>query len=167
MAQPNEFAWGLTAEEALQDVKRFWSKIDSSGDCFQWQGVIVQPDGYGQFFVNGKRLKAHRAMFELANGPIPEGMCVCHRCDNPQCVNPDHLFLGTHQDNMEDRHAKGRSAGPKGTLNHKAKVTEEDVRRIRSLAESGKGCVELSQMFPIAASTIQKIVRRDTWTHVA
>lgn len=91
--------------------ERFWPKTKKVGDCLEWQGVRGKA-GYGKTGAGGrggKTLLTHRLAWELTNGPIPEGMCVCHTCDNPPCVNPDHLWLGTHDDNMRDKVAKGRS----------------------------------------------------------
>jgi hypothetical protein len=91
------------------EVGRFWSKVDKSGECWVWTAKALCENGYGRFYVGKKPLRAHRYSWELANGPITDGLFVCHRCDNPPCVNPAHLFLGTHQDNMQDMVAKGRS----------------------------------------------------------
>lgn len=88
---------------------RFWSNVDKSGECWVWTGNRL-PSGYGRFSRNGS---AHRIAYQLTYGEIPPGMCVCHRCDNPPCVRPDHLFLGTHAENMRDRDAKGRGKLPK------------------------------------------------------
>jgi len=87
---------------------RFWRFVNKTDECWLWQGAKVGQGGYGNFGVDKKHHLAHRVSYELANGPIPDGMWVLHRCDNPPCVNPDHLFLGTRSDNMKDAHQKGR-----------------------------------------------------------
>lgn len=89
----------------MSDVEdRFWSNVDRTGDCWIWIGSRL-PSGYGRI---GGRGYAHRVSWALANGPIPAGMCILHRCDNPPCVNPSHLWIGTVADNMHDRDRKGR-----------------------------------------------------------
>ena len=97
--------------------QRFWEKVDKRGDdeCWEWTGAKTRPNAYGYFRVSGSLAVAHRVSYELAYGGIPEDKQICHTCDNPACVNPSHLFVGTHTDNMQDKVAKGRNArGPKG-----------------------------------------------------
>ncbi len=86
-------------------MERFWSKVDKSGDCWLWRGS-VNPQGYGTFSFGGKSRGAHRVSYLLSKGEIGDGLCVCHTCDNPPCVNPDHLWLGTQADNMRDMGSK-------------------------------------------------------------
>lgn len=89
------------------EVARFNRKVDASGACWVWTGAHGR-NGYGQAVVQGHTYKAHRVAWTIAHGPIPEGLCVCHACDNRRCVRPDHLWLGTHQENQEDKIRKGR-----------------------------------------------------------
>lgn len=91
-----------------RDKARFWVKVKETSTCWIWDSYKKE-DGYGCFSVNGKDILSHRVAWEIINGPISEGMCVCHHCDNPSCVNPDHLFLSDHAGNMIDKQKKGRS----------------------------------------------------------
>lgn len=101
------------------DVDRFWSQVDKTADCWVWKGTATR-DGYGQQMINamGRPVTAHRMSYSIHVGPIPKGMCVMHACDNPPCVNPAHLKLGTHLDNMRDMVAKGRKTKPEPRLTH-------------------------------------------------
>ncbi len=94
----------------LKRMKRFFDKVNKTGNCWEWQASKI--DGYGAFKLDGKTQGAHRVSWGLHNGPIPDGLMVCHKCDNRGCVNPGHLFLGTHSDNMKDCYAKGRMILP-------------------------------------------------------
>lgn len=112
---------------------RFWAKVDKRGldECWEWQAATNR---YGQFWIEGEFRGAHRVAWELTNGPIPTGMQVCHHCDNPPCVNPAHLFIGTALDNNRDRAAKGRSAvnTPRNT-----KLSLGDLAEIRKRYATG------------------------------
>lgn len=88
-------------------AERFWAKVEKTDGCWEWT-AFVHPKGYGMFGVGREARRAHRVSYEIANGPIPDGLCVCHSCDNRRCVRPDHLFLGTNQDNVDDKMRKGR-----------------------------------------------------------
>lgn len=109
---------------------RFWGKVLRSEECWEWNGALSH-DGYGHYRCGGKVAGAHRYSYLLHNGPIPDSLLVLHHCDNRKCVRPDHLFLGTHQDNAKDRCAKGRSAT--GTSHARAKITEREVAAIKEM----------------------------------
>lgn len=146
---------------------RFWSKVEKGPDCWEWTGSKVK-GGYGQIGKGGREIgneMTHRLSWEIHNGPIPEGMFVCHSCDNRSCVNPDHLFLGTHSDNVQDMVAKGRvgDVGRKGTKHHKAKLTDEDVREIRAAEDS---TTTLALIYGVSTSTIQRVKSGKGWSHV-
>jgi hypothetical protein len=148
------------------DEQRFWSKVDKTGDCWIWTAGKNQ-DGYG-LFCTGPRSgmqhhPAHRYAWELTHGEITDGQWVLHRCDNPPCVNPAHLFLGNARDNVDDMHAKQRHCF--GERHHSAKLTEEQIKDIRARYKPGAGNV-LAREFGVALSTIMQIVKRRTWTHL-
>lgn len=99
-----------TARVAAELADRFWAKVDRSGECWTWT-ASAHSFGYGRFGIGRRVFTAHRVAWELVNGPVPGGLHVCHRCDNPPCVRPDHLFLGTAKENLRDMIAKGRGGG--------------------------------------------------------
>ncbi|KKM00856.1 hypothetical protein LCGC14_1800190, partial [marine sediment metagenome] len=114
-------------------MKRFWAKvIKNKNGCWEWKNA-TDTSGYGLFWKNGKHHKAHRISWELHNGKIPKGLLVLHTCDNPLCVNPNHLWLGTNQDNQNDMYAKNRGKKATGEKHGCAKLTWEVVRIIRKL----------------------------------
>jgi hypothetical protein len=149
-------------------AKRFWAKVDRSGGpdaCWIWTGYR-EDYGYGRFKVGGQNVKAHRFAFELNGGVIGE-MYVLHRCDNPPCVNPAHLFLGTNADNAADRAAKGRDADRRGAENGRAKLNEGAVIEIRALRDRGVPLHDISAMYGVHRSVVGRIVRRELWAHVS
>lgn len=147
--------------------QRFWEKVDKRGpgDCWEWQGYHGGRYGSVSVTHNGdtRTTGSHRFSHELHNGPIPEGMYVCHSCDNPPCVNPAHLFLGTNADNLEDMVRKGRSLA--GSKNKNARLAENDIRDIRGSYRMRKG-PELAKKYGVADCTIRDIVRGRRWRHV-
>ena len=146
------------------EADRFWTKVSKSSGCWLWTGS-VNVDGYAKFGRNGKWVSAHRVSYELKYGEIPDGMCVCHRCDVRNCVNPDHLFLGTHRDNMEDM---ARDGSKKGERHHGARLTENQVVEMRLMYAMGQ-CSQksLALHFGVSPTTVYRVVRRTGWSHVA
>jgi hypothetical protein len=153
--------------------ERFWSKLTKTDGCWEWAGYIDE-DGYGIFKINGNPLRAHRISYLLLVGPIPPGLLVCHKCDNRKCVNPDHLFLGTHLDNSIDCIKKGRRAKhPKqparpnccGEKIPSHKLTNNQVIEIRSLLEVTP-VRKLARMYHVAPITIRDIKLNRSWKHL-
>ena len=143
--------------------QRFWSMVNKTDSCWVWLGRPMK-QGYGRLRVAGYTIKAHRFSYELANGPIPDGLLVCHSCDNRSCVRPDHLFVGTNDDNMADMARKGRSA--QGERNTKARLEAGDVRSIRLRVKAGEKQARLAIEYGVARGTINHIVAGRTWGHV-
>ncbi len=117
--------------------------------------------GYGRKTILGRVFKAHRLAYEMEYGPIPDGMVVCHKCDNPPCVNPEHLFLGTQADNTADRHRKGRTAKGTGIPSHK--LDEESVRQVRVLRELGMSQSAIGYLFGVSGSAVGYVLRGEVW----
>ncbi|MCD1287310.1 HNH endonuclease [Brevibacterium sp. CCUG 69071] len=124
---------------------------------------MTDRDGYGLFSFGNRHRRAHRASYELHVGPIPDGLVVRHKCDNPPCVNPLHLEVGTGVDNTNDRFIRGRSA--RGESGGRAKLTEAQVLEIRSISDD-LNYREIAMKFSISRSTVWQIVRRKTWRHI-
>ena len=137
-------------------------RIPEAG-CWVWMGS-TQVRGYGEIISNNRKHLAHRASYEAFVGKIPKGMYVCHACDNVACVNPNHLFLGTQKQNLQDMANKGRST--RGVKNPMAKLTEEQVKEIKQGFAVGKTDVELSMQFNISRSTIYGIRNRRLWSYI-
>jgi hypothetical protein len=148
-------------------IERFWSKVSVTEGCWRWL-ASRSPGGYGKFYINKLQFYAHRVSYELAFGPIPPRLLVCHRCDVPYCVNPEHLFLGTQSDNMQDAQRKGRNRGtfPKGSIPPNQKLTPEIVREIRLRHTLGERQVSLARRFRITQANVSLIVLGKTWQHV-
>jgi hypothetical protein len=158
-------------------MNKFWSKVDvpatsnpylfalARDDCWEWMAG-KHKIGYGRFKFRGKLWQAHRVAWTLAVGEIPEGLCVLHHCDNRACCNPDHLFLGTQQDNIADMVAKGRQRGALGNTNG-AKITSDQVKEIRHLWSLGKMTQQaIGNMFGVTQHNISFIVNRINWVDV-
>lgn len=139
---------------------RFWARVEKTETCWLWSGGR-DPDGYGEF--NGTR--AHRASWELHNGPIPNGLWVLHHCDNPPCVRPDHLFLGSSADNTADKVAKGRHR--LGADHGMAIVTEVQVKEIRErYRRGGISQTTLGAEYGLSQTSVSQIVLKKCWKHI-
>lgn len=176
-------------------VERFWSKVDKDGPtqphmstpCWVWTGAKLR-GGYGSFGFNGKPRQTHRVSYELRYGVDPGSLCVCHRCDNPSCVNPEHLFLGTKEDNGRDMVRKGRQNFQKrpetlargdahwhrvhperivrGSAHKNSKLTDSDVIEIRKLLAEGVVQRKIAERFNVTQTVVSLVARRRTWSHV-
>ena len=154
----------LTSEQK----DRFWQKVRKSDGCWEWTAAR-NGYGYGIFGPNRKTFLAHRLSWSMAHGDIPDGLHVLHHCDNPSCVRPDHLFIGTAKDNVQDMIRKGRKVMgpfPRGEDHPNTTLTEEDVRAIRRRFESGESRSDLARAMGVCHSTICNILHGRTWAGV-
>lgn len=198
----NECAKGYASEKHLEKMKSrigiprkrrellvvtpevLFSKTDGNGDpeaCWNWL-MAKNGKGYGRTCSNGKSHYTHRLSWELINGEIKDGLFVLHRCDNPSCINPSHLFLGTQKQNLEDMHAKGRNAQPTGFRHgsktkpekiargeriSNSKLKEDQVIEIRQLKESsGISNRAIAKLYNVTPPTIRGIVNGTAWIHI-
>jgi len=149
------------------DVSRFWSKVNRTAnpdECWEWI-ASCKPNGYGQIKWAGKAARyAHRVCYELECGPIPEGMEVCHRCDNPKCVNPAHLFLGSRRENVDDMISKGRMCI--GESRVASKLTANVVLEMRGARRHGSTYRAIAARYCISYYVAWAAINRKTWRHV-
>jgi hypothetical protein len=181
------------SQQTLEE--RFWSRVDKKGldDCWNWKGWRDK-DGYGQIKIGRKGILAHRAAYQFFTGKIPDGLLICHKCDNPSCVNPNHLFLGTQKDNIQDAVKKGRMAAndkhysrlypeklargnrsgrrlhPEsylGERNSRSKLAEEQVKEIRALYAMGDISIrKLATIYDMSKSSIWSVLVHKGWKHL-
>ncbi len=147
--------------------ERFWPRVEKSDYCWLWMGPR-QLSGHGLIGKGGRSggmFGAHRVSWMLANGPIPSGMCVCHSCDNPPCVNPAHLFLGTQADNLADMRRKNRH----GKFNHRSAMEKvsvlsmESASAIRSLGSEGVPSAEIARIYGISQAHARRVIIGKSW----
>lgn len=140
------------------DPREFWEQVSPEG-CWEWLGARDQ-DGYGQTRIGMRRVKAHRKAWEIIHGPVPDGLLVLHSCDNPPCVRPNHLFIGTHRDNQRDKWAKGRGV----KVRNGAKLTDAQAAEIRSRYATGTiRQRDLGEEFGIEQGTVSRIIRNKNY----
>lgn len=142
-------------------MRTMWVPDPDTG-CWIWSGNRDK-DGYGRVSMRGVWNRAHRVMYSNQVGDIPDGLFVCHSCDNPPCVNPEHLFAGTHADNMADCSRKGRRPAFPGESNPSSKLTETDVANVRFMKEDGIMQKDIADHFGVTPGTISLIVLGKTW----
>lgn len=144
--------------------RRFWEKVNKTKNCWHW---IAGKDrcGYGIFRFRNKIQMAHRVSWIIRNKEIPLGLCVLHKCDNPSCVNPKHLFLGTKKDNAIDMVQKNRNYSP-NNIGGIPKLKNEDIGKIRQLNRKGTTQKEIGKLFNVCPSHISKILSGDCWSHI-
>jgi hypothetical protein len=171
-------------EALASSADRFWSKVEKTGQCWLWQAGLSR-NGYGKFKLTydgcSHTVPSHRIAYMLESGVIEPGMLVCHKCDNPKCVNPAHLWLGSSYDNMQDKVLKGRQARgdalskaivgkvincPRGSRCWSAVLTDDDVVNIRCLALGGSAQNDIAATYGVSKQTICNIVHRKSWRHV-
>jgi hypothetical protein len=160
-----------------EDHRRFWEKVNKSGNCWEWTAATFTQMGYGEFWLNGNKY-AHRVSWQIHNGEIPEGELVLHHCDNPVCVNPSHLYLGDASDNMQDMAKRSENAGmfkeghdrgketrfEPGHESPHRKLTQEQADKIRErYKKGGVTYSELGDEYGVTKNTIMNIIKGRTY----
>jgi hypothetical protein len=147
---------------------RLWRNVDRGWphECWEYCGTR-HPKGYGIIKVGKDNLKVHRLVYAAVHGSLPGNLCVCHKCDNRACVNPDHLFTGTQTENVADMDRKGRRRPAFGTSNGSAKLTPELVREIRDMAAGGMAKRAVARLFPfVSRRAVVCVIDRMTWSNI-
>lgn len=152
------------------DAERFWAKVNKTDGCWEWTASLDR-GGYGHFGLNGKVIMPHRYSY-IIHHPLTTDLwehreiCVCHKCDNPRCVNPAHMFLGSQVDNIKDRDTKGRGNQPKGERQYNSKLTETQVREIRGKFANGELQTQIALEYGTTQANISSIIKRKSWKHI-
>lgn len=160
---------GSKPRSVKQCLETFFSKIKqgNENECWEWTGAVINEKRkmfYGSAFVCGHTFRAHRLAYRLYNGMFDESLFICHKCDNPKCCNPGHLFLGTAKDNYYDCMGKGRNT--RGDKHGGSLLKEIDVKNIRKEFELGDTKKELSKKYKVPYRIIFRIIKRETWKHI-
>ncbi|MFY4731338.1 HNH endonuclease [Nitrospira sp. BLG_2] len=150
---------GRVAETYQEFIeRRFWGKVEKSEGCWLWKaGVRRKDEGYGQFYLRGKPIAAHRVALMLSGYQLSDGDVVAHHCDNPPCVRPDHLFVTTNAGNTADRHSKGRTASHE--LNGNAKLTDRQVSDLREDSRRGMRVSDLAEKYGVSRTHVWRLTR--------
>ena len=143
-------------------MQRFWEKVRKTDGCWEWTGSY-RGNGYAALNLFNRSVSAHRLAYELLVGKIPQGKHVLHKCDNPACVNPDHLFIGTHADNMADKKEKGRAPSMPGEENPAAILTKEQAMEVKRRAKNGERQIDIAAEFGISQPTVSAIKLGRIW----
>lgn len=144
-------------------IDMFWARVNKTDGCWLWTGCTN--GRYGKLSVGGPEVRAHRFSWELANGPVPDGLNVLHNCDTPLCVRPDHLFLGTQKRNMDDMNEKGRSIRPKGK-DAVAHLTAAEVIDMRVAYSVGESIASIAKRFDVHPQNAARAIKKITWKHI-
>lgn len=145
--------------------RRFWRTVSKSRGCWEWT-ARKSPTGYGMFHMLGKDYRAHRVSWWLEHGQLPADLGVLHKCDNPACIRPSHLVLGTQQDNIRDMEAKNRGVHVIGTRHGRARLDPEKVRAIRSTPLQHGSMTRLARLYGVSYHAIRAVIDGTYWAHV-
>lgn len=164
--------------DRLSPHEAFWLHVEDVGECWMWKGNVSRR--YGRLYIAGRTIRAHRYAWEAVYGPVPDGLVVCHRCDQPLCVRPDHLFAATPAENNADRAAKGRSAKgdrhparmhpetrPRGEAHGMAKYTAQQIQGAKAMIDAGHTLNDIARLTGINKSTLSKVKRGIQWAPLA
>ena len=157
----------MSGKRGREISERFWSKVDIRGEDECWNWTWSTRKGYGQFSIDGRMIQSNKVSYQITYGEYDTSLCVCHKCDNRACCNPWHLILGTQKENIQDCIERGRRANLRGEQNACHKLTEPEVRLIRSWHSLGLySNIQLGQIFGVSDRNIGKVVNRESWTHI-
>lgn len=158
--------WEMYKNKPMEE--RFWEKVDRKSDSECWEWTATRSGrGYGRFYIGKTPMQASRVAYKIANGDFDQSLHVCHKCDNPPCCNPSHLFLGTASENIRDAVAKGRWHDFRGEKNVLHKLTADQALEVRKIhASKSKTIAQIAAMFGLTESGAEKIIYRKRWKHI-